>query len=197
MTEARSISFSGAFPETSRSLTTGPASSEIKFEGIDVGTFATRASIHSSLGVVAPGDRPQEFSGTEWHLGIELSPRTELRVSAIGKVEANSDLAIAAGTFSDTSAFAKLSLYANSQFPQDQIAYSYVAPGDLVKFSETRDKTLSVSLSNGSSSSETMDLQLQTWINHSITPIPEPSTSGLVACGLLLLGGWTRARRVG
>jgi len=194
MTEARSISFSGAFPETSRSLTTGPASSEIKFEGTDVGTFATRASFHSDLNVVEFGQIPQEFASTDWYLDIQLSPKTALKISATGKVQASSNLALAAGSFSQLDAYARLDVFTGSDGPS-QIAYNNVSAVNAT-FSESIEQMLSVTFTNDWSNVRTSTLHINTYLDHHISPVPEPSSWRLIAGGLLLLGMAARSRRV-
>lgn len=192
MYEGRSISYGGAFLETSRSLITGPASSEIKFEGTDVGTFATRASSHSDLNVVEFGQIPQEFASTDWYLDIELSPKTALKISATGKVQASSNLALAAGSFSRLDAYARLEVFTG---PMSQIAYNNVSAVNAT-FSESIEQTLSVTFTNNWSNVQTSTLHIDTYLDHHISPVPEPSSWGLIAGGLLLLGMAAKSRRV-
>jgi len=193
MTEGRSINFSDPFREVSRSLTTGPASGEFDFQGLDVGTFATSARIHTSLEVVEPATFPQQYSRTDWYLNIKLSPHTQLKVTAVSRFEANSDQTIASEHFSDTSGLTRLSLALDA----DQFFYSYVGTSGPVSFSKVAEETLSVSFTNDWTTDQTQSLHVGTWLSHSVTQVPEPSPSGLFVAGFLLLGMLTRLRRAG
>lgn len=192
MSESRSTSFSDLFREVSRSMTTGPATGGFDFQGVDVGTFATSASIHTSLGAVEPATFPQEISGTEWYLNIKLSPHTQLKVTATSKFEASSNLTVPSEHFSSTSVTTRLRL----GYDEDQFFYSYVGTNGLVSFSKAGQETLSASFTNDWTTWQTQSLYVRTYLDHSIAQVPEPTTSGLFACGLLLLGMLARRRRV-
>ncbi|WP_157256541.1 hypothetical protein [Pelomonas sp. Root1217] len=183
----------GAFTEINRSLVTGPLSGQYSFEGGNIGAFATRTSIHSDLDVIAYGENPEALSGTTWRLNMEVSANTLLKVSATGKIEALSNLTmIHPENYNQAEIGAELRVYAGI-YGSDKI--EYFAPGNLLTFSEIREKTLSVTMENDWNRSQPMSIYLNTYAYHTVSEVPEPTTAGLIACGLLLLGTSTRVRR--
>jgi hypothetical protein len=185
MSESRSVGFSGALRNVGRTLPSGPFTTGVEVQGSNFSLLSTGSVLHSDQVAVSFSQGSQAYSNTNWSVVLRVTPKTQLKVSANAHFAVSSSLAIAPDTINQVSASSTMLWFVDGGSKTDQLFYvDQHAPGT---FSETGDKTLSLTDSNDSTGYKTSSFFVSALARQDVAPVPEPATWGLMTFGLLAL----------
>jgi hypothetical protein len=171
--------------DVTRNLTASPLTSTFSIHGDGQGTFSSTSSGRFSSNIAPSSERSQTETSTITYSYLTLSPGTQVKLSAIATIHAESDVSLAPGLINDAYGRVELGLYDNTyNYSIDDLTYK--APGNSGTFLSHQEKQMTLTLANTFDTPMSFSIIATTFSRQSVSPIPEPATLGMFAFGLIV-----------